>query len=383
MEEVEDLKAHVRRGEDELTEKLVIEKLEHEVKQLKARLAQWGSEKDETAQRITQLEEALQRTEEEMRLAKEREKRAAQIEELYKEAQEEVRMLQEALKDTVPVEAAAKDFEEMKAELNVVIAGQQQRLLELSQSYSETKSQLNAVLKELADTRAEKTASSSVSSEQHIQMLSSKVEELQTLLAETERRFSSTQEENNRLRQEAEVQAESSVTLTDHTRVVSSLGNAIKELERDLEALKQQLHQKTTQAEALQKRLNTKQDVTSEDTVPRLDHDTMREQLEGEVNHLTQLLQEALRKQDEMALEAADAWQKARDNRSEREALQELLMSREKENQTLTSKLAESQDAVCQLKQLVENHVASEREKNKRVSNNLLICTKIYFRNKV
>lgn len=36
----------------------------------------------------------------------------------------------------------------------------------------------------------------------------------------------------------------------------------------------------------------------------------MREQLEGEVNHLTQLLQEALRKQDEMALEAADAWQK-------------------------------------------------------------------------
>lgn len=43
-------------------------------------------------------------------------------------------------------------------------------------------------------------------------------------------------------------------------------------------------------------------------------------------------------------------------------------MSKEKENQTLTSKLAESQDAVCQLKQLVENHTASEREKNKRVS---------------
>lgn len=56
--------------------------------------------------------------------------------------------------------------------------------------------------------------------------------------------------------------------------------------------------------------LNTEQDVNSEDTVPRVDHDTMREQLEGEVNHLTQLLQEALRKQDEMALEAADAWQK-------------------------------------------------------------------------
>jgi len=58
--------------------------------------------------------------------------------------------------------------------------------------------------------------------------------------------------------------------------------------------------------------------------------------------------------------------------REEAEALQELLMSREKENQTLTSRLAESQDAVCQLKQLEENHVASEREKNKRVSNDLV-----------
>lgn len=62
----------------------------------------------------------------------------------------------------------------------------------------------------------------------------------------------------------------------------------------------------------------------------------------------------------------------ARENGAEREALQELVMSREKENQTLTSRLAESQDAVCQLKQLVENHVASEREKNKRVSNYLV-----------
>lgn len=62
----------------------------------------------------------------------------------------------------------------------------------------------------------------------------------------------------------------------------------------------------------------------------------------------------------------------ARENRAEREALQELVMSREKENQALTSRLAESQDSVCQLKQLVENHVASEREKNKRVSNNLI-----------
>lgn len=154
------------------------------------------------------------------------------------------------------------------------------------------------------------------------------------------------------------------------------------------------------------KRLTAEKDVTPDDSVSRADHENAQEQLRGEVNHLTQLLQGALRKQDEMALEAADAWQKvgrktlngvrilffrvflkthpsvlvcvrqARENRAEWEALQEQVMSREKEHQTLTTRLAESQDAVCQLKQLVENHVASEREKNKRVSADLLtyIC---------
>lgn len=64
------------------------------------------------------------------------------------------------------------------------------------------------------------------------------------------------------------------------------------------------------------KRLAAEKDVTPDDSVSRLDHETMREQLEGEVNHLTQLLQGALRKQDEMALEAADAWQKVRRQKS-------------------------------------------------------------------
>lgn len=360
VEEVEDLRVQMGRGGGDL--------MEHEVKQLKAQLVQSGCEQEKATQQIRQLEEALRRAEEERQSVKEKEQKTAQIEELYKEAQEEIRMLQEALRGTVPVEAAAKDFEEMKAGLNEEIAGLHRRLRELSHSYSETKSQLSAAQKQLAEARAESSAASSPSSEQQqAQLLKGQVEELQTLLADTEKKYSAAQEEISQLRQEAEAQAQSSVALADHTQVMSSLGNAIKELESQSEALKEQLQQKTLQVDALQKRLTAEKDVTPDDSVPLLEHETMREQLEGEVNHLTQLLQGALRKQDEMALEAADAWQKARENRAEREALQELVMSREKENQTLTSRLAESQDAVCQLKQLVENHVASEREKNKRI----------------
>ncbi|XP_068429655.1 ankycorbin [Clinocottus analis] len=370
VEEVEDLRVQMGRGGGELVEKQEVQRstsstLEHEVKQLRALLVQSGSEQENAARRIRQLEEALTRVEEERWSVKEKEQRTAQIEELNKEAQEEIRMLQEALRGTVPVEAAAKDFEEMKAELNEVIAGLQRRLLELSHSFSETKSQLSAAQKQLA----ESSGASSPSSEQQqqVQVLNSKVEELQTLLAETEKKHSAAQEEVSLLKQEADAQAENSVTLADHTQVMSSLGNAIKELESESETLKEQLHQKILQVEALQSRLTAEKDVSPEDSVSRAEHETTQAQLEGEVSHLTQLLQGALRKQDEMALEAANAWQKARDNCADRETLQELMMSKEKENLTLTTRLAEAQDAVCQLKQLVENHMASEREKNKRI----------------
>lgn len=367
VEEVENLRVQVGTREGQESQRLTSSTVEHEVTQLKAQLAQSESEVDKATQHIKRLEEALKKTEDDRESAKEKEQRAAQLEELYKEAQEEVRVLQEALKGTVPVESAAKDFEEMKAARDEEITGLQLRCRELSRSYSETKNQLNATQKQLAEAQAEKSTSPSPTLEQQVQVLNSKVEELQRLLAEAEKKYSSAQEEILLLRKAAEVQAQSSVALADQMQVMSSLGNAIKELENEVETLKEELHQKTTQVEALQHRLTAEKDVTPDDSVSRVEHDTMREQLEGEVNHLTHLLQEALRKQDEMALEAADAWQKARDNGAEREALQELVMSKEKENQTLTSKLAESQDAVCQLKQLVENHTASEREKNKRI----------------
>lgn len=155
----------------------------------------------------------------------------------------------------MPVEAAAKDFEEMKAELNEEIAGLHRRLLELSHSYSETKSQLGAAQKQLAEAQAESSAASSPSSEQQqTQLLKGRVEELQMSLADTEKKYLAAQGEISLLRQEAEAQAQSSVALEDHTQVMSSLGNAIKELESESEALKEQLHQKTLQVDALQNR---------------------------------------------------------------------------------------------------------------------------------
>lgn len=144
----------------------------------------------------------------------------------------------------------------MKAELNEVISGLQRRLLELSHSYSETKSQLTAAQKQLSEERAEisATSSSEQQQQQEVLQLRSDVTELRALLAEAEQQQAAAREEIAVLVREADTQAQSSVALEDHTRVMSSLGNAIKELESQSEGLKEQLRLKGLQVEALQSR---------------------------------------------------------------------------------------------------------------------------------
>lgn len=100
VEEVEGLRAQAGRGrggeptENQDSHGFTLSKLEHEVQQLKAQLIQSGSEQEEAAHKIRELEEVLKRAEEERWSATEEQEKRAQIEELYKEAQEEIKMLQ-------------------------------------------------------------------------------------------------------------------------------------------------------------------------------------------------------------------------------------------------------------------------------------------------
>ncbi|XP_039544122.1 ankycorbin isoform X3 [Pimephales promelas] len=293
--------------------------------------------------------------------------------EKYKESQEEIKMLQEALRGTVPVEAAAKDFEEMKAELGEVIDGLQRRLLELSKSYSEAKSELGAARNQLLAKESEpkdKVDVVCVTNEEHeqrIQELTFKMKDMQNIMKDTEAKHQAALKEIEQVKQDAENQAQSSVAIADHTQVVASLGNAIKNLELEVEVLKEQLAQKTLQVDALQNRLTVEKDVTPDDSLSRQEYEQMRETLEGEISHLNHLLKDALRKQDEMALEVTAAWQEVRDGRNEREAAQELAVCREQECSALNTRYKEAQDIIVQLKKQVENHVISEREKNKKI----------------
>nr|XP_046225734.1 ankycorbin isoform X2 [Oncorhynchus gorbuscha] len=368
-EEVLALRAQIERGgaggrelaEQELQR--LRSSLEQEVKELRSQLAQSGQQRERDVGRIRELEARLKAADHSSDHDK------SLLVDRYKEAQEEIRMLQEALRGTVPVEAAANDFEEMKGELGSVIDGLQRRLLELSKSYSEAKSELSSTRNQLEETRAVKSKPGSpvFSPVKEQDTLRSRVEELQASLADTQGKYSASLEEIALLKQEADALAQGSVALADHTQVVSSLGSAIKDLEDQADALRQQLSQRALQVDALQNRLTVEKDHTPDDSISRLEHEQMRGGLETEVGHLTQLLQGALRKQDEVALDAAAAWQELKEGRSKREALQELAVSREKENHALSTKLRGAQDAIAQLKKLVEGHVSSEREKNKKI----------------
>lgn len=346
--------------------------LEVEVKELKAKLASAEEQGKRDAGRVHELECQLeivanQETHEResygaLLEAAKREK--AQLAEKCKEAQEEVKIMREALKGMVPVEAAAKDFEAMKTETGEVIEGLQRRLRELSKSYSETKSELSTVRNQLKTSQSPEPQAGKADSPTHSVK---EVNDAVLRAEESEAKHAEALKEIAQLKQEMEAQAQATVALADHTQVVSSLGSAIKELEAQSAALKQQLSQKSLQVDALQNRLTVEQERTPDDTVPRADHERLRERLEAEAARVTRLLQDALRKQDEMALEVAAAWQEARDVRAEKQTLEELAASRLQENNTLGAKQREAQELIAHLKKQVENHVASEREKNKKV----------------
>lgn len=94
VEEVEELRGRLGREGGGTTEKQDVQRLEQEVGQLKAQLARSGTEQEEAALRVRELEEALGRAEEERRRVVEEKQEEAEMEELYKEAQEEIKMLQ-------------------------------------------------------------------------------------------------------------------------------------------------------------------------------------------------------------------------------------------------------------------------------------------------
>uniref|UniRef100_A0A8C1BZ41 Retinoic acid induced 14 n=1 Tax=Cyprinus carpio carpio TaxID=630221 RepID=A0A8C1BZ41_CYPCA len=358
--------------------------LEQEVKELKGKLAVSHEEQKQDACLIRDLQAQLKsgRLSEEERqelkntystLVENINQEKALLIEKYKESQEEIRMLQEALRGTVPVEAAAKDFEEMKAELGEIIDGLQRRLLELSKSYSEAKSELSVARNQLQSKASEPKDKADVACitkeehEQKIQELAFKMKDMQKVLKDTEAKHQAVLKEIAQVKQDAEIQAQSSVAIADHTQVVASLGNAIKNLESEVEVLKEQLDQKTLQVDALQNRLTVKKDVIPDDSLSRMEYEQMREKLQDEISHLNHLLKDALRKQDEMALEVTATWQEVKDARNERETAQELAVSREQECSALNTKYREAHEVVVQLKKQVENHVISEREKNKKI----------------
>nr|XP_023664246.1 ankycorbin isoform X2 [Paramormyrops kingsleyae] len=310
--------------------------LEQEVHELQVELARVRTEQE----RDGALEqEKLKRSCNQLMEANSQEK--ALLMERNREAQEEISILQEALKGTVSVEAAARDFEEMKAELSQVIDGLQHRLVELSHSYSEAHGKLEAQ-------RAE---------ESQLQQLESQLEEVRASGAQVEVRYQKALEQLGLLKREAEVLARSSVPMADHTQVVSSLGSAIKGLEEQVAGLREQLTRKTEQVGVLQEQLAAEKQATAGDSAGR-------QALEAEVARLTQLLHEALRKQDEMALEVAEAWQHLKE---EQQARQSLANSEEQQKVELCSQYAEVQEALAEQKKRVEALLSSEREKNRKI----------------
>ncbi|XP_066568235.1 ankycorbin isoform X3 [Amia ocellicauda] len=357
---------------------------EDEIKDLKEKLSRALEEQERDANLIKQLESKLETMDnrvsaeqcEEMKqsysmLVDNINQEKALLIDKYKEAQEDIKMLQEALKGTVPVEAAAKDFEEMKAEMGQTIDGLQRRLLELSHSYSEAKSELSAARNSLSTSPLEEQRLKEyVTKEHHDQVtqdFARRIEEMKEGITETDARYREALKEIVLLKEEAESQKQSSVTISDHMQVVSSLGSAIKELEAQVGKLKEELSQKMLEVDSLKQQLSAEKSTLREDSIPRRAHEELKDALESEIRQLTVNLQQALRKQDELSLEVAQAWQEVKEVKNEKQTIQGIATSKDQENNELQARYKEAKELVSHLKKQVESFSDIEEDKDKKI----------------
>lgn len=343
--------------EDQVMQKIQFLKssLEQEVKDLKVKLAKADEEKTRDAALIEELQAQIElggHVTQGAALVEDMTQERARMSQKYEEAQEEIRMLQEALRGTVSVEAAAKDFEEMKAEMGAVIGGLQKRLKELSKSYSDSKNELSNVRGKL-------------------QALES-ADRQEDVLKDMEQKYQSALKEVARLEEEV------SLSVSEHTQVVASLGNTVKTLETELDSLRLQLRQKDTQVGDLHAELKvTREKVTPPDSLISVrEHARVKEALESEVTRLSRLLQDALRKQEELKLELTAARGEVKNVKAGREEAQKEVRLKEQERKVLSGRWEEAQKEISQLKERLENHVIADRDKNKKVRRGLegILC---------
>ncbi|XP_064410210.1 ankycorbin isoform X2 [Latimeria chalumnae] len=280
----------------------------------------------------------------------------------YKEGQEEIKRLQEIQGTQIQPESK-EDFKMEKATMIRTIDELRIQVTELTQLYNQAKMELQE--------RRSTQSKENLQREEHeniIQELNRSVAETEQRLLEVEAKYQRAEKEVAELQKKQETQDQNVVSLQDHTQTVTTMENSIREMEVQNNELKEQLIKKNSEIQMLKDHFLEEKAAAVESMVPKSLYQQLKSSLEAELNLMRTKLKESVKEQEKTSLEVSKARKEIQQVKTEKENIQTLVESKDKEVNELHTKCQQVQESLIELQRNTDNASKLEEDKDKKIS---------------
>ncbi|XP_053151027.1 ankycorbin isoform X2 [Hemicordylus capensis] len=287
--------------------------------------------------------------------------------ERYKEGQEEIRRLQDKLEAQAELGCSEED-EEMRDAKNSMIAELNRQVSELSRLYKEAQEELEDCKKRSIP---EDAGLECIPVEEHKKLMEvtiSQREQAEGALLEMKTQYAKVLSEATQLQNLVESQRKNSVSITEHLQVATALRTSVKEMEEEINELKEQLLHKESEVRRLQKELLEEEAAVCEAMVPRVLYEELRSTSEGEVNSLSSKLKDLMKERENLSADLSHLRAEISQVKGEKESLRALLETKEQEIKGLLHQYRQAQEDLFQMKKASESFSKLEEEKDKKIT---------------
>uniref|UniRef100_A0A452HLN8 Uncharacterized protein n=1 Tax=Gopherus agassizii TaxID=38772 RepID=A0A452HLN8_9SAUR len=286
--------------------------------------------------------------------------------ERYKEGQEEIKRLQDKL-NQLQLESS-EEPREMKEARNRMIDDLHRQVSELSRLYKEAQTELEDYRNRKA---LEDVALEYIPRDEHEKLMrvaNSLKDKAEDALSDMKSQYTQVLNEAAQLKQLIDTQKQNSVPVAEHLEVVTALRCTSKEMEEEINELREELINKETELRSLQKELLEEKAAINEAMVPRASYEKLQSSLEREVSILSFKLKDLIKEKENVSLDAAQLRNEVLQLKGEKEGAQTLLEAKEQEINGLYRKYHQAQEDLLDMKRRAESSSKLEEDKDKKIN---------------
>ncbi|XP_042307687.1 ankycorbin isoform X4 [Sceloporus undulatus] len=287
--------------------------------------------------------------------------------ERYKEGQEEIKRLQDKLKSQMESGQSEEDVEVRDAK-NRMINELNKQVSELSQLYKEAQIELEDYRKKSASEDASPACIPLEEHEKLMEVTALQREQAEGALMEMKAQYAKVLNEATQLQNLVDSQKKNSVSITEHLQVVTALRSSVKEMEEEINELKEQLLYKETEVQRLQKELLEEEAAVCEAMVPRSLYEELRSKSEGEVSSLSSKLKDLMKEKENLCTDLSQLRKEILQVKGEKENLRAILEAKEQEIKGLLQQYHQAQEELLEMKKASETSSKMEEDKDKKIT---------------